>query len=76
MLHLPDIGEQWPVTGQSTMQPLAHVAGLAAGQLGLALLPDWLITLRSTIPVASGLGSGAAAATAIVRALAAAAAGR
>lgn len=73
MLLLPDIGEQWPVTQQSTTQPLAHVAGLAASQLGLSPLPDWLITLRSTVPVASGLGSGAAAAAAIVRALAAAA---
>ncbi len=72
LLRLPDIDEQWQVTGHSTTQPLAHVAGLAAGQLDLAPLPDWLITLQSTIPVASGLGSGAAAATAIVRAMAAA----
>ena len=59
--------------GQATTQPLAHVASLAASQLGLIPLPDWSITLRSTIPVASGLGSGAAAATAIVKAMAAAA---
>ena len=72
-LHLPDVGKRWQVTGQATTQPLAHVAGLAASQLGLSPLPDWSITLRSTIPVASGLGSGAAAATAIVRAMAAAA---
>ena len=34
-LHLPDVGERWQVTGQATTQPLAHVAGLAASQLGL-----------------------------------------
>jgi mevalonate kinase len=33
-------------------------------------LPDLRITIRSTIPIASGLGSGAAVSTAIVRALA------
>ncbi len=32
--------------------------------------PDWRITVRSTIPVASGLGSGAAVTAAIVRAVA------
>jgi mevalonate kinase len=31
--------------------------------------PDWRITVRSTIPIASGLGSGAAVSTAIVRAV-------
>ncbi len=72
-LDLPDVGEQWQVTGQATTQPLVHVAALAASQLGLIPLPDWVITLRSAIPVASGLGSGAAAATAIVKAMAAAA---
>lgn len=37
-----------------------------------APMPDLRLTVRSTIPVASGLGSGAALATAIMRALAAA----
>ena len=60
------------MTGQTSMPPLAHVARLAAASFGWPF-PDWPITFRSTIPVASGLGSGAAAATAIVRAMAAAA---
>ncbi len=34
--------------------------------------PDWRITIRSTIPVASGLGSGAAVSAAIIRAIVAA----
>ena len=52
--------------------PLALVTRLTLEALGVAT-PDWRILLRSTIPVSSGLGSGAAAATAIVRAIAAAA---
>ena len=71
VLDLSDIGETVPVTGASTEQPLALVTKLALDVLGLAT-PDWRIVLHSTIPVSSGLGSGAAAATAIVRAIAAA----
>ncbi len=73
LLELPDIGERVPVSGASTHVPLAMVAMLALQALGYDLTPDWTLTVRSTIPVASGLGSGAAAATAIVRVLAAAA---
>ncbi len=73
ILHLPDIGDSVLVSDPSVVHPLAHVARLTLQTLALAALPDWTITLRSSIPVASGLGSGAAAATAIVRALARAA---
>ena len=72
VLDLSDIGETVPVTGESAMQPLALVTRLTLDALAMAT-PDWRIVLRSTIPVSSGLGSGAAAATAIVRAIAAAA---
>ena len=72
-LRLPDLGHAAPVKPQDNDEPLAHVAALAVTALGLEPWPDWTVTLRSTIPLASGLGSGAAAATAIVRALAAAA---
>ena len=72
VLDLSDIGETVPVTGASTGQPLALVTQLALEALDISP-PDWRITLHSTIPVSSGLGSGAAAATAIVRAIAAAA---
>ncbi len=47
---------------------LAHLRGEDADQRD----PDWRITVRSTIPVASGLGSGAAVSTALVRSVAAA----
>jgi mevalonate kinase len=71
LLELPDIGERVPISGDSVHLPLARVALLTLQALGRDLAPDWTLVVRSTIPVASGLGSGAAAATAIVRALAA-----
>jgi mevalonate kinase len=45
------------------------IARLALARLGLSLDPDWQIELRSTIPIASGLGSGAALSAALVRAI-------
>jgi mevalonate kinase len=73
ILRLPDIDDRSPAAGASAGQPLAHITQLALQALAIATPPDWIITLRSTIPIASGLGSGAAAATAIVRAIAQAA---
>ena len=71
LLDLPDIEQQWPWP-QATWQPLAHVATLQPASLAWPA-PGLADHLGSTIPIASGLGSGAAAATAIVRAMAAAA---
>ncbi len=48
--------------------PLAAIVRATINHLGVPL-PDCSITIRSTIPIASGLGSGAAVSTAIVRAL-------
>jgi mevalonate kinase len=42
---------------------------LTLARLGVDDLPDWRIELRSDIPIASGLGSGAALSTALVRAI-------
>lgn len=50
--------------------PLAHIVRLTLEQIGRKTDPDLTITVTSTVPVARGMGSGAAVSTAIVRALA------
>jgi mevalonate kinase len=67
-----DLDERIRLATAPADQPLAAAARLALARLGLAE-PDWLVSVRSTVPMASGLGSGAAVSTAIIRALAAAA---
>lgn len=48
---------------------LALVTRLTLAQLALPANPDWQIEVHSTIPIASGLGSGAALSAALVRAI-------
>ncbi|MFZ4849632.1 MAG: mevalonate kinase [Caldilinea sp.] len=67
-LYAHDTGQQLRLGEGSVEEPLAIVARLALAQLGLDR-PDWQIDLRSDIPIASGLGSGAALSTALVRAI-------
>ena len=64
-----DLGETVRVAEQGDAHPLALVTRLALAELGCECEPDWCIDLHSTIPIASGLGSGAALSTALVRAL-------
>jgi mevalonate kinase len=64
-----DLGETVRLQNGAADQPLALVARLALAELGIDQEPDWQIELHSTIPIASGLGSGAALSTALVRAL-------
>ncbi len=52
---------------------LAHRVSAGAGLPTVPPGPDWCVTVRSTIPIASGMGSGAAVSAAIVRAIGAAA---
>ncbi|MFZ5916591.1 MAG: mevalonate kinase [Chloroflexota bacterium] len=49
--------------------PLRLIVSATLGRLGVSLSMDLRITLSSTIPMARGLGSGAAVSTAIARAL-------
>ena len=64
-----DLGETVRLQDGAADQPLALVTRLALAELGVEQEPDWQIDLHSTIPIASGLGSGAALSTALVRAL-------
>ena len=50
-------------------EPLALVTRLTLATLGAPPDPDWQIELSSQIPIASGLGSGAALSSALVKAI-------
>jgi mevalonate kinase len=67
---IPDSGERW-VLADVSEQPLARLTALVFQRLGITAPPDLQIILRSTIPIASGMGSGAALGAALVKALAA-----
>jgi mevalonate kinase len=64
-----DLGETITVRDAPADHPLAAAARLTLVEFGVDD-PDWRVTVRSTIPIASGMGSGAAVSAAIVRALA------
>jgi mevalonate kinase len=71
-IHASDIGRTIEVTsaGVPVDEPLCTTVRNALAYLGVELdSVEWTLSIRSAIPVASGLGSGAAVATAIVRAL-------
>jgi mevalonate kinase len=65
----PDMQREWSASN-SADDPLGELVFSTLRHLG-APLTDLRITLASDIPIAGGMGSGAAVATAIVRALAA-----
>ncbi len=69
------LGTTWTirVDGESSQEPLAVAAQAVLGWLGWDRPPRWLVEVSSTIPLARGLGSSAAAAVALVRAMAQAA---
>ncbi len=66
-----DLGRRVRVRDAPQDDPLALAARLALGALG-APEPDVTITVTSSIPIAGGLGSGAAVSAALIRALGAA----
>ncbi len=70
-VEAPDIGRQVVVASAAEDDPLACPVRLLCTALDRPL-PPWRVLVRSQIPIASGLGSGAAVATAMVRALLAA----
>jgi mevalonate kinase len=66
----PDLERSWSLAGAPD-HPLSELIVHVLAHLGIATTPDLLIEITSAIPIASGMGSGAAVATALVRALAA-----
>ncbi len=66
-----DLGRRYRLAEAAAQDPLAVAVRLGLERFGAAPA-GFTLTLQSTIPIASGLGSGAAVSTAIVRALAAA----
>jgi mevalonate kinase len=64
-----DVGKNISLATAPQDEPLAVAARLTLDHLS-APEPDATLTVSSTIPIASGLGSGAAVSTALVRALA------
>ncbi|UCG25117.1 MAG: mevalonate kinase [Chloroflexota bacterium] len=69
-LVAPDIGRDYRLTEARANDPFARSVRLVLEESGLSSPPDLRITVQSTIPIASGLGSGAAMAAAVIRALA------
>lgn len=68
-LVAPDLGEAYWLADADEGDPLAAAVRLVQEAAGVAQLPYLTITVRSNIPIAGGLGSGAATAAALIRAL-------
>ncbi|MFN2135506.1 MAG: mevalonate kinase [Candidatus Promineifilaceae bacterium] len=69
-LLAPDLGLAQRLDQADPDDAIALPVRLVQQQAGLTRLPDMTITVTSDIPIASGLGSGAAISAAIIRALA------
>ena len=64
----PDIGVRIRLS-DAPAHPLAVAVRLAAEAAGIQAEPDWNVTVGSTIPIAGGMGSGAAVGAALARAV-------
>lgn len=70
LLQAPEIGLEEVLTNLPPDDPLALLVANVFDEIGINNPPAMIIRITSTIPVASGLGSGAAVSVATVRALA------
>ncbi len=70
IIHALDTGHTLDYAQADPLDPLAAIVRVTLAHFGLPA-PEGTLTIRSAIPIASGLGSGAAVSVAIVRALAA-----
>ncbi|MCP4420286.1 MAG: mevalonate kinase [Chloroflexi bacterium] len=66
----PDLKQDVWLTDAPSDDPLVTAVSLVKKAANLTSLPNLTLTVRSQIPIASGLGSGAAIAAAVIRALA------
>jgi len=71
LLRTPDLGHDRLLAAADDEDPIAAVVRAVQRAAALPALPDLCVTVRSAIPIASGLGSGAAITAALIRALAA-----
>ncbi len=69
-IHAPNIELHARLDSLASSHPLAATVNNTIFTLGVSYLSGISILIRSTIPVASGLGSGAAVSVALIRALA------
>ncbi|MFN2218941.1 MAG: mevalonate kinase [Anaerolineae bacterium] len=65
----PDLGRRIAMREAAEDEPLARIVRVTLARMKAEREPDLTITVTSTVPVARGMGSGAAVSTAIVRAL-------
>lgn len=68
-LVAPQIQRQWALSNAPRNNPLALTVRLFMQRCGLRQLPPFTLTVNSDIPIASGMGSGAAITAAILRSL-------
>ncbi len=68
-LYAPQLDRSGSLAAAPADEPLALVTRLALAALGAPPNPDLRISVHSAIPIAGGLGSGAAISAALVRAL-------
>ena len=69
VVHAPDLDLTVVLSQAAGDDPLAHIVRATLEAIKCDAEPDLSITVSSTVPVARGMGSGAAVSTAIVRAL-------
>lgn len=70
-IDAPEIGLKSTLDDLSPTHPLALPIHLVREQLGISAIPACRLRVTSTIPIASGLGSGAAVSVAMARAISA-----
>lgn len=69
VIQARDLGRTLVLAQAAAGEPLAVVARATLDHLGLSTEPDWQVELSSDIPMASGMGSGAAVSAALARGL-------